>query len=77
MAGIAAVVASSTSSCSGESQGGAISLNVAESLAMVALLGIRGPRLRAHVRFVTCRVRSQICSHQLGRHRRRGVGRDM
>jgi len=53
MAGITAAVAPSTSSCSGESQGGTISLNVAESLAVIALLGIRGPRLWAHVRLVT------------------------
>ena len=72
MAGITAIVAPGTSSCSGESQRGAIGLDVAESLAVVALLGIRGPRLRAHVRLVTCRIRKQICSNQLGR-RSRGV----
>lgn len=53
MTGVTAAVASSSSSSSRKSQGRAISLNVAETLAVVALLGIRSPGLRANIGFMT------------------------
>jgi hypothetical protein len=49
VAGVSTAVAPSSRSSSGKSQGGAVGLNVAEALAVVALLRVGGPGLRANV----------------------------
>jgi hypothetical protein len=52
MTGISAAVASTRGTGAGKSQSGAVGLNVSEALAVVALLGIGGSRLRASVGLV-------------------------
>lgn len=52
MTRLAAVIASGTASVAAQPQCRAIGLNVAETLAVVALLGFGGARERAAVRFV-------------------------
>lgn len=50
----AAAVATGTSTSASDPQGRAVSLNMSEALAMIALLALSGAGLRADVGFVTC-----------------------
>lgn len=52
MAGLAAVVAATACSVAAQTEGRAVSLDVAETLAVVALLGLGGARKRAAVGLV-------------------------
>ena len=54
MTGLATVVAAAASSGAAQTQSRAVSLNVAKTLAVVALLGLSGARKRAAVRLVAC-----------------------
>ena len=53
MTGLAARVAALTTSCTTQAQGGAVGLNMAETLAVVALLCLRSSRERALIGLVT------------------------
>lgn len=52
MTGLATVVAASASASSAQAQRGAVSLDMAEALAVIALLGLGGARERAAIRLV-------------------------
>lgn len=51
--GVPAAVASSSSPGSGKPQSRAVGLDVPETLAVVALFGVRGPGLRANIGLMT------------------------
>jgi hypothetical protein len=53
MAGVTAAVASSAGTSSAQAESGAVSLDVSEALAVVALLGLGGTGMRAPVGLVT------------------------
>lgn len=61
MAGLSAAVASASSAGAGEAKGRAVSLDVTEALAVVALLGVGGTGLRASVGLVAWRVSNCTC----------------
>ena len=57
---MAAVVAAAGRGGAAQSERRAVRLHVAEALAVVALLSLRGPRQRASVRFMAC-IQSVVC----------------
>lgn len=65
MAGQTAAVATGTSTSARKPQGRAVGLDVAEALAVVALLALSGARLRANIGFVTCNKRQSVSTMEI------------
>lgn len=57
MTGLAAVIAAASRTGTADAESRAVSLNVTETLAVVALLGLGAARKRAFARLVVCRSR--------------------
>lgn len=61
MAGLATVVATAAGTSTAQAEGRAVSLNVAETLAVVALLGLGGSGKRASVGLVALQTLDMYC----------------
>lgn len=73
MAGLAAVVAAAGRAGTADAEGRAVSLDVAETLAVIALLGLSAARKRAFARLVVCR--GTLENHHIGLPIRGGENR--